>query len=165
MSKNRIVLFGVLGVVVGLALGVFGRDFIVANERQKIEAQKAEEAVATSIIVRLEQASTDLSMFRMKNSKEIGENYDLGAALNTPERIREKLGDIYADGRWVFQSNAAGWWIGYKLDGVSDAVRQKIASQARFSNLFKATDKSDANVYDGGDIVFLYDYVPKTFKW
>ena len=35
MSKNRIVLFGVLGVVVGLALGVFGRDFIVANEAQE----------------------------------------------------------------------------------------------------------------------------------
>ena len=43
MSKNRIVLFCVLGVAVGLALGVFGRDFIVANEGQKIEAQKAEE--------------------------------------------------------------------------------------------------------------------------
>ena len=42
MSRNRIALFGVLGVVVGLMLGVFGRDFIVANERQKLEAQKIE---------------------------------------------------------------------------------------------------------------------------
>ena len=41
MSKNRIVLFGVLGVVVGLVLGVFGRDFIVASEKQEFEAQKA----------------------------------------------------------------------------------------------------------------------------
>ena len=49
--------------------------------------------------------------------------------------------------------------------GVSDADCQKIASKAGFSNLFKTTDKNDANVYDGGDVVFLYDYVPKTFKW
>ena len=42
MSKNRIVLFGVLGVVVGLVLGVFGRDFIVASEKQEFEAQKAQ---------------------------------------------------------------------------------------------------------------------------
>lgn len=176
MPKYQVTLLCVAFFVAGLALGFVGHDFVAPSEetkfmnqlaKEELERQKQikENAVANGIIARLQQASLDLSMFRMKNRKEIGENYDLGAALNTLERIREKLGDTYADGRWIFQSNVAGWWIGYKLDGVSDADRQKIASKAGFSNLFKTTDKNDANVYDGGDIVFLYDYVPKTFKW
>lgn len=176
MTKSKVALLCTAFFVAGFALFFFWRDFIAPSEETKLMNQLAKEelkrqkqfkddVVANSIISRLQQASLALSMFRMKNSKEIGENYDLGAALNTLERIREKLGDTYADGRWIFQSNVAGWWIGYKLDGVSEADRQKIASKAGFFNLFKTTDKSDANVYDGGDVVFLYDYVPQTFKW
>ena len=43
MSRNRIVLFCMFGVVIGLVLGVFGREFIVASERQKLETQKTKE--------------------------------------------------------------------------------------------------------------------------
>ena len=46
------------------------------------------------------------------------------------------------------------WWIGYKLDGVSEAVRQKLVQQASFSNLYKTVNEDDG-AYDGGDVVFM----------
>lgn len=170
MTKSKVALLCAGFFMAGLALGVSvlpseGTEFTKQLEKEEQEMQKRikEEAVAHSILDLLNQARLDLRMFSMNNSKEIGEDYDLGAALNTPDRIREKLGDRYADGHWVFQSNTAGWWIGYKLDGVSEADRQKLASMAMAYKLCKTTDKTD--VYDGGNIVFRNVYIPTTFKW
>ena len=170
MSKTQVALLCVV-LVAGLALGFMGRDFFVPKEETKLMNQLAkeeqdgqkrvkEEAPAVNIIAQLRQASSTLSMFYMKNSKEIGENYDLGAALATPELIREKLKDyvrdpdMYNDGHWIFQGKGKKWWIGYKLDGVSEAVRQKLVQQASFSNLYKTVNEDDG-AYDGGDVVFM----------
>ena len=107
MKKSQVALLCTAFFVAGFALFFFWRD-IAPNEETKLIKQLAKEelerqkqikenAVADGIIARLRQASLDLSMFRMKNSKEIGENYDLGAALNTLERIREKLEQFSED--------------------------------------------------------------------
>ena len=165
MSRNRIVLFGVLGVfLVGLALGIFGRGLIPPSEETKYmnqlmkeelkrQKQVKEDAVANVIIMKLRSAKATLLIFSIQEKTKM-EDYDLGAALNSKERIREKLGDIYADGHWVFQSKEKKWWIGYKLDGVSEADRQKLVQRASSSELYKSVNEDDG-VYDGGDIVFM----------
>lgn len=174
MSKNQVTLLCVAFFVAGLALGFSGAFVLpsegsesmkqLEQEEQDMQKRIKEEAVADSVIEKIQQARLDLGMFSATYSKEIeDENYDLGVALDTPEKIRKKLGDKYVDGHWVFQSNAAGWWVGYKLDGVAEVDRQRLANKAGAYKLCKTTDKTD--VYDGGDIVFRNVYIPKTFKW
>jgi len=163
MPKSQVTLLCVAFFVAGLALGFVGHDFVAPSEgtkfmnqlaKEELERQKQikENAVANNIIMKLRSAEQTLLMFSVQGQIKM-EDYDLGAVLNSQEQIREKLGDAYADGHWIFQSKDKKWWIGYKLDGVSEADRQRLAKMAPSSNLFKATDKSD--VYDGGDVVFM----------
>ena len=68
----------------------------------------------------------------------------------------------YSDSRFVFHGDNKEWWVGYKLDGLSDELRQKIVEGniGLYRDLYKAPDKgkslmNDDALYDGGDIVFL----------
>ena len=68
----------------------------------------------------------------------------------------------YNDSRFSFHGDNKEWWVGYKLDGLSDELRQKIVEGniGLYRDLYKAPDKGkylmDINaLYDGGDIVFL----------
>ncbi|CAM1380099.1 hypothetical protein [Fretibacterium fastidiosum] len=178
MSKNRIVLFGVLGVVVGLALGVFGRDFIVASEKQKLEAQKAEEeakikAMMTGIPVDASQefiAAKTLvddmkslkAMLLIFYMEHIEQEVDLTKTLDTPEHIREVLKkkvrnvEKYLDGNWIFQGNTSDWWIGYNLDDgfkkQASEIGKELVKRAERNGLYK---DMNGNLYDGGGKVYM----------
>jgi len=150
MSRNRIALFGVLGVVVGLMLGVFGRDFIVANERQKLEAQKVEiearvqaqehsnkvtqpsaKQGALIMVASMRDLQSALKSFIFDkqdwngNPKEV---IDFAKAFDTPEHIKSILEkymmgnlDIYLHGGWSFLgTNDSNVWIGFDIDVVDD---------------------------------------------
>lgn len=164
MPKSQVTLLCVAFFVAGLALGFVGHDFVAPSEgtkfmnqlaKEELERQKQikENAVANNIIMKLRSAKATLLVFSIQGQIKM-EDYDLGAALNSQEQIREKLGDTYADGHWIFQSKDKKWWIGYKLNDVSEADRQKLVQRASSSELFKSVNEDDG-VYDGGDIVFM----------
>lgn len=163
MKKSQVALLCTAFFVAGFALFFVWRD-IASNEETKLIKQLAkeeqdrqkrikEDAVANVIIMRLRSAKATLLIFSMQGQIKM-EDYDLGAALNSQEQIREKLGDTYADGHWIFQSKGKKWWIGYKLHDVSEADRQKLVQRASSSELFKSVNEDDG-VYDGGGIVFM----------
>ena len=178
MSKNRIVLFGVLGVVVGLVLGVFGRDFIVANEKQEFEAQKAEEeakiqAMMTGIPVDASQEfiAAKTLVDDMKSLKaallifcieHIEQEVDLAKTLDTPEHIKEVLEksvdnvEKYLEGNWIFQGNTSDCWIGYNLEGgfkeQASEVGKELVKRAERNGICKDTT---GNLYDGGGKVYM----------
>ena len=163
MKKSQVALLCTAFFVAGFALFFFWRD-IAPNEETKLIKQLAkeeqdrqkrikEDAVTNVIIMKLRSAKATLLIFSMQGQIKM-EDYDLGAALNSQEQIREKLGDTYADGHWIFQSKDKKWWIGYKLNDVSEADRQKLVQRASSSELFKSVNEDDG-VYDGGDIVFM----------
>ena len=178
MSKNRIVLFGVLGVVVGLALSVFGRDFIVANEGQKVEAQKAEEEAkiqammtgipvdaskefiaAKTLVDDMKSLKATLLIFCIEH---IEQEVDLAKTLDTPEHIKEVLEksvknvEKYLDGNWIFKGNTSDCWIGYNLEGgfkeQASEVGKELVKRAETDGLYKDTD---GNLYDGGGKVYM----------
>ena len=165
MSRNRIALFGVLGVfLVGLALGIFGHGLIAPSEEQRLadqltkemkqrEQRVKDERVAVSIELRLISATDSLSMFRLQHQREIDENYDISAVLDTPDHIREHLSEHFADGKWTFYGKGkSDWWVGYRLDDVSSADRKRLAERASLNDLRKALD---GEAYDGREVVYV----------
>jgi len=144
---------GVDGVVVDA-----GGARVIAQEE---ELARKEEGIASKIVSALRSTKAALLLYYADHLDEIikQKNYDLGAVLDTPEHIKAVLGvyveDIdYSDGHWTFQSEGDRWWIGYKLEGISEANRQRLVQKARVTGLFKAPD-SNKNSYDGGDVVFM----------
>ena len=131
----------------------------LAEEEQDRQKRIKEDAVANSIIMKLQSTQATLLIFSMKERIKM-EDCDLGTALATPELVREKLKDhvkdpdMYNDGHWIFQSSGGKWWVGYKLDDVPKADRQKLVQRASFSNLYKTVNEDDG-AYDGGDVVFM----------
>ena len=166
MSKNRIVLFCVLGVAVGLVLGVLGRDFIVANEAQEHSnevpqppAQQTAQQRALVVIASMQNLQSDLLIFHMNQR---GQEVDLAKTLDTPEHIKEVLEksvknvEKYLDGNWIFQGNTTDWWIGYNLEGgfkeQASEVGKELVKRAETDGLYKDTD---GNLYDGGGKVYM----------
>lgn len=130
-------------------------------QAQEEELARKEEGIASKIVSALRSTKAALLLYYADHLDEIikQKNYDLGAVLDTPEHIKAVLGFYveyidYSDGHWTFQSEGDRWWIGYKLEGISEANRQRLVQKARVAGLFKAPD-SNKNLYDGGDVVFM----------
>ena len=138
-----------------------------------IKSLKVQEAQDDEIKKFLKPARTTakaLKGFLSKHRHEIAQdkNYNLASVLDTPEHI---LGVVkpyleedvdYNDSRFSFHGDNKEWWVGYKLDGLSDELRQKIVEGniGLYRDLYKAPDKGKGIIdlaarYDGGDIVFL----------
>ena len=136
-------------------------------QAQEEELARKEEGIASKIVSALRSTKAALILYYADHLDEIGQqkNYDLGAVLDTPEHIQATLGVYvegaidYSDGRWIFRSEGDRWWIGYKLEGISEANRQRLVQKARVTGLFKAPDSNknsyDGGDYDGGDVVFM----------
>ena len=143
----------------------YGEENEETLKKLGIRSKKAQiqgEKITSKIITNLRSTKAALILYYADHLDEIGKqkNYDLGAVLDTPEHIQATLGVYvegaidYSDGRWIFRSEEERWWIGYKLEGVSEADRQRLVERASVIGLFKAPD-SNKNSYDGGDVVFM----------
>ena len=151
----------------------YGEENEQTLKKLGIKSLKVQEAQDDEIKKFLKPARTTakaLKGFLSKHRHEIAQdkNYNLASVLDTPEHILEVVKpyleeDVdYSDSRFVFQGDNKEWWVGYKLDGLSDELRQKIAEGniGLYRDLYKAPDKGNGIIdfaarYDGGDIVFL----------
>ena len=151
----------------------YGEENEETLKKLGIKSLKVQEAQDDEIKKFLKPARTTakaLKGFLSKHGREIAQdkNYNLASVLDTPEHILEVVKpyleeDVdYSDSRFVFHGDNKEWWVGYKLDGLSDELRQKIVEGniGLYRDLYKAPDKgkslmNDDALYDGGDIVFL----------
>ena len=145
-------------------MGFFLADFVpgspedqflkqLAKEEQQRQKRREENAVADDILSKLRNVSDSLTMSSI--GSKTGDKSDLSAIFDS----------MKLDERWTFQQGDDAAWIGYKLNQVSEADRKRLAEKAAFANIFKSPSNSKGNEYDGGDVVYLYHYIPKTFKW
>ena len=151
----------------------YGEENEQTLKKLGIKSLKVKEAQDDEIKKFLKPARTTakaLKGFLSKHRHEIAQDkgYNLASVLDTPEHI---LGVVkpyleeevdYSDSRFVFHGDNKEWWVGYKLDGLSDELRQKIVEGniGLYRDLYKAPDKGKSlmnydALYDGGDIVFL----------
>ena len=151
----------------------YGEENEQTLKKLGIKSLKVQEAQDDEIEKFLKPARTTakaLKGFLSKHRHEIAQdkNYNLASVLDTPEHILEVVKpyleeDVdYSDSRFVFQGDNKEWWVGYKLDGLSDELRQQIVRGkiGLYRDLYKAPDKGNGIIdfaarYDGGDIVFL----------
>lgn len=160
-----------------LALMMFCLSFVVVKPLFAIDSiSYSVKDEATDITLNMFHMRDILGNFFFNNMGEINREgsgyFDIGAILDSPEHIKEKLEphlnissnfgmpplkiETYTDGRWNFHSRGVKGkelWIEFKMDGVSPAVRKYIAEEnLRFNNFRKAIGDEP---YDAGDVMFL----------
>ena len=123
-----------------------------------------DDIAASSIISDLRILKTCALMFWADSMDVItAPGFNLADVAGTPEKLKATLGRypddpdrLFGGGLFVLEEGEGGknWFVGFKLDSCSGAIREKLAGRARSTGLLRSRRPDDP--YDGkADIVYM----------